>query len=123
MFVGPRTWLALLGFDHDWLRLNPSQWVSDQAFLDMAHVMTDLAVVNGTAERGIKDVEEYANASQDGEQGGKIILVSNSHRTKLPVFLNHLKIMPNFFWVIFSIFLHVKKKVRETQNLVQNETH
>ena len=89
MFVGPRSWLAfeLLGFDHDWLRLNPSLWASDLAFLDMARVMSDLAVVNDTAERGIKDVEEYANASQDGEQRGKVILVSNSHRAKLPVFL------------------------------------
>ena len=89
MFVGPRSWLAfeLSGFDHDWLQLHPSLWASDRAFLDMACIMTDLAVVNDTAERGIKDVEEYANASQDGEQRGKIILVSNSHRAKLPAFL------------------------------------
>jgi len=50
----------------------------------MASVITRLAVVNDTAERSVKDIEEYANAAHDGEKRGNVILVANSQRIKLP---------------------------------------
>ena len=77
----------LLGANHEWLHLPPSAWSLNRDYLEMAQIMTDIAVVNDTAERGVKDVENYANASIDSEHRGKIILVPNSHRAKLPQFL------------------------------------
>ena len=37
-------------------------------------------------QRGIKDTQEYANAAEDSEDRENIVLVSNSHRVKIPVF-------------------------------------
>lgn len=88
MFVGPNSWLAfsLLGSEHGWLNLAPDQWPMNEGFVQMAQVMSDLAVVNDTAERGVKDIEDYANSAHDAEQRGRVVLVSNSHRAKLPDF-------------------------------------
>ena len=52
----------------------------------MKETLSPLEVVNGTAERGVKDIKEYANAARDNDQTGRIILVSNSHRVKLREF-------------------------------------
>ena len=52
----------------------------------MKETLSPLEVVNGTAERGVKDIQEYANAARDNDQTGRIILVSNSHRVKLREF-------------------------------------
>ena len=90
-FVGPRSWLPfqLLSLGSGWLLLPVDEWVDDDGYKQMASIMRDLAVVNDTAERSLKDIEEYANAAHDGEKRGKIILVSNSHRFKLPEFLKN----------------------------------
>ena len=50
----------------------------------MSYVIENLAVVNEAAEYGVKDIQDYANASMDGSSGERLILVSNSHRVKLP---------------------------------------
>ena len=55
----------------------------------MFRVMTDLAVVNDTAERGVKDIDDFGNAAHDGEERGKLILVANSHSHRLPQFLKN----------------------------------
>ena len=90
-FVGPRSWMAfqLLSMGSAWLSLPVEQWEDDDEFQRMAQIMSDLAVVNDTAERSVKDVEDYANAAHDGEKRGKIILVANSHRFKMPQFLKN----------------------------------
>ena len=52
--------------------------------------VSNVAVVNDAAERGVKDVQDFANAAMDGAtHRGHIILVSNSHRAKLPEFLKN----------------------------------
>ena len=91
MFVGPRSWLVfqLLGSGGAWLHLPVEEWEGNEEFDLMAKIVGDLAVVNDTAERAVKDVEDYANAAHDGEKREKIILVSNSHRFKLPEFLKN----------------------------------
>ena len=90
-FNGPRSWLTfqLLSLGSEWLNLPVDQWEDDDQFKIMANTMRNLAVVNDTAERGVKDVEDYANPAHDGAQRGRIILVVNSHRFKLPEFLKN----------------------------------
>ena len=52
----------------------------------MEKILSSISVVNDTAERGVKDVEDYANSSKDSEHRGRIVLVSNSHRSRIPEF-------------------------------------
>ena len=87
-FIGQRSWLLfhLLGNTGAWVRKPVPEWEDDPEFIVMAGVVSDFAVVNDTAERGVKDVEEYANSANDSDKRGRIILVSNSHRMRLPEF-------------------------------------
>ncbi len=69
-FLGPQSWLLfeLLGANGVWLTQPPDQWDTDPEFQQMKEVVQNLAVVNDTAERGVKDVIDYANAARDGGQ-------------------------------------------------------
>ena len=89
--VGPKSWLLfeLLGARSDWLALPPHEWYQDQGYFNMAQVVRQLAVVNDAAERCFKDIQEYANAAQDGQHRENIMLVSGSHRIKVPGFLKN----------------------------------
>ena len=87
-FVGPNSYLVfhLLGMDHGWLALPPPAWLADQRYQEMADVINSISVVNDTAERCVKNVQDFANAARDGAHRGRIILVANSHRVKIPTF-------------------------------------
>lgn len=89
--IGPRSWLLfhLLNVEGNWLRLAPEQWPTNAEFVTMRQIVSDIAVVNDAAERGVKDVQEYANAAADGAERERIVLVSNSHRAKIPKFLKN----------------------------------
>ena len=102
-FVGPDSWLlfSLLGTDHAWLTLPPAQWSDNVHYAEMSTVIRDLAVVNDTAERCIKDIQDYANAANDGDHRGNIILVSASHRIKIPSFLKN-EMEENLWSLYFS---------------------
>ena len=63
-------------------------WDTDE-YVSMRETLSPLEVVNDTAERGVKDIQEYANAARDNGQTGRIILVSNSHIVKLREFLKN----------------------------------
>ena len=90
-FIGDRSWLLfeLTGLASDWLTLPPEEWEQNPAYREMADVVKNMAVVNDAAERGVRDVQDYANSAGDGEHRGEIVLVSNSHRIKLPKFLKN----------------------------------
>ena len=49
----------------------------------MKRVASFLSVVNDTAERGIKDIENYANSVKSGHNRDSIVLVQNSQRCKI----------------------------------------
>ena len=87
-FIGPKSWLLfhLLGNNGAWLTMPPDQWSTNQEYNDMRDIVTKLEVVNDVAERGVKDIQDYADAARDGAYRERIILVSNSHRIKLPGF-------------------------------------
>ena len=89
--VGPRSWLMfdLLHMDGDWLASPPHLWEDNDQYQDMSHVVTKLAVVNDAAERGVEDIQDYQNAARDGTCRERIVLVSNSHRLKIPKFLKN----------------------------------
>ena len=84
-FIGPRSWLAfhLLNFADNWLYLHPSLWEESEEFQDMSRIMCDLAAVNDTADRCVKDIEDFANAAN------MVSNVANSHRYRMPQFLKN----------------------------------
>ena len=89
--VGPNSWLLfhLLGDDGGWLTLPPEQWAGNPQYARLCDHVSHLAVVNDAAERGVKDIQDYANAARDGTHRGDIILVSGSHRLKMRDFLKN----------------------------------
>lgn len=89
--VGPKSWelFDLLGDDGAWLAQPPQLWDTHPGYRSMATVVHNLEVVNDAAERGVKDVQDYANTARDGVQRGRIALVSASHRIKVPEFLKN----------------------------------
>ena len=89
-FIGPKPWLLfhLLGTNGAWLTMPPDQWSTNQEYNDMRDIVTKLEVVNDVAERVVKDIQDYTDAARDGAYREQIILVSNSHRIKLPGFSN-----------------------------------
>lgn len=71
---------------HGWLARPADEWRDNADYLNMLDKVQSIKVVNDAAERGVKDVTDFANASQDGANLGRIILVSNSHRVRIPSF-------------------------------------
>ena len=51
----------------------------DDEFKFMQNLLFDLKVVNDLAERCVKDVEDFANASKDPEHRDNVILVATDH--------------------------------------------
>ena len=47
---------------------------------------SEIAVVNDTGKRGVKDIEDYANKAQDGDKRPIMVLISNLHRSIIPDF-------------------------------------
>ncbi len=89
--IGPNSWLMfeLLGIQHEWLMLPSDDWDQNYEYKKMKDLVSSLSVVNDAAERGVKDVQDYANASRDGNYRERIVLVSNSHRSKIPKFFKN----------------------------------
>ena len=52
----------------------------------MSSVISDLAVVNNTAGRSMKDVEEFSSSARDSDKQGKIVIIGDWHRIKGPEF-------------------------------------
>ena len=63
-----------------------------------AKVVNNLAVVNDSAERGLDDIEDYANQATDGAKWKNMVLVSNSHRSKIPEFKKNE--IENELWIL-----------------------
>ena len=90
-FVGADSWLlfTLLEAGDDWLDQPPVLWPASRHYREMHNVVSDLSVVNDTAERSIKDIQDYADSANDTDQRQNIILVSQSHRIKIPNYLEN----------------------------------
>ena len=82
VFIGPKSWLIFekLNANGEWLEDDVEDWQDNEEYGRMKHLLMDLKVVNDLAERCVKDVEEYANASKDPEHRDNILLVATDHR-------------------------------------------
>ena len=89
--IGPQSCLLfdLLHVDGAWLNTPPGQWETNPQYAVMLLLVEKLAIVNNAAERGVKDIQHYANAARDGSCRERIVLVSNSHCIKIPKFLKN----------------------------------
>ena len=87
--IGPNSWLLfeLLHMDGNWLSLPSQQWAENEEFLQMANIVKNISVVNDAAERGVKDIQDFAECARDSFTRERMVLVSSSHRAKLPQFL------------------------------------
>ena len=87
-FVGPNSWLAftLLGIDGGWLDVPPAEWFHVLHYVEMGAITEDLAVVNDTAERCIRDIQDFANVAHDGDHRGNIVLAVNPLRLNVITF-------------------------------------
>ena len=79
----------ILNTEDGWLTLPPEQWTENEDYVSMAALVRQLSVVNDAAERSIKDSQDYDNVASDGAYRENILLVSGSHRAKLPDFLKN----------------------------------
>lgn len=87
-FVGPSSWLLFerLHMTGDWLTLPAPLWDTAAEYIAMSAIVKHIAVVNDAAERGIKDIQDYANVAQDGTHRERIVLVTHAHRKMIPDF-------------------------------------
>jgi hypothetical protein len=91
MLVGPQSWLIfdLLDMEGGWLGSPAGTWQEDEEYKHMAAIVCHIPVVNDAAERSVKDIQDYASVAKDGKHRENIMLVSNSHRAKIPAFLKN----------------------------------
>ena len=59
----------------------------DEEDKHMAAIVCNIPVVNDSAERSVKDIQDYANVAKDRTHKENIMLVSNSHRVTIQAFL------------------------------------
>ena len=66
-FIGTRSWLLfhLMYVDDTWLKMDPEEWETCDDYVIMRNTVRYLAVVNNATERGMKDVQDYANSAAD----------------------------------------------------------
>ena len=82
VFVGRKSWLLFhkLEANGEWMDREVQNWSEDAEYRHIKGLLSDLKVVNDLAERCVKDVEDYANASSDKDHRDNILLVATDHR-------------------------------------------
>ncbi len=81
-FVGAASWKLwdTLGVQADWLRLPVHRWANNNDYILAKQFVHGLTVVNDGAERCIKSITDYAEATRDSVYREDILLIGNSHR-------------------------------------------
>ena len=64
----------------DWVRHPPLTWPEHPTCCYLHDFVTDIVVVNNTADRAVKDVQDLGQMNRDPEHRDNIILVANYHR-------------------------------------------
>ena len=67
----------------------------------MSVTLRDLAVAKDTAQWCVSDIQEYANANNDGNQRGYIILESASQCVRIPMCLKN-EMLENLYLDLFN---------------------
>lgn len=69
----------------DFLKLNPATWHEDQSYTEAAEMLHNLKVVNDTAERGVKLIEDYNKLFTKNEQQKQFVLkIVTDYRHRFP---------------------------------------
>ena len=101
--VGPDSWLIFrilkIEDSSEWLGLEVPLWKKYDSFIKLSKFIKGIAVVNDTAERGIKLVQEYANSSRDEELRQDILLSVRQFKSKV----NSTKMTKACFCNAFSL--------------------
>ncbi len=84
-FITSRSWLFfhLVNADTQWLYDEPSTWHNNPQYRHLRDFCKDMQVVNDAAERGVKDVTDFAKMSRDPAQRDAMIVVANDHRGRV----------------------------------------
>ena len=87
--IGPETWFLFrtLNLSHDWLYLSPDLWSSNESFQEGKEFVSNLKVVNDTAERRVKLNQDYAAIlTENEEQRRSLLQIVEKHRKEFPNF-------------------------------------
>ena len=84
--IGPKSWCMFSRFDDtDWLSKPVATWPTDAGYQEMFYHVRNLKVVNDTAERHVKLMEDLNDGrTKDEEQLQYLCHVVEEHRQILP---------------------------------------
>jgi len=73
------------GIDTHFLNDEPDEWINDTAYNDGANTVAHINVVNDTAKRGVKLIEEYNSIlTKDEEQKQYLLQIIKNYKIKYP---------------------------------------
>ena len=65
-----------------WLKEDPDSWILSPAFQGFQSFAAGLQVVNDTAERGVKLIQDFVNTTSNEETRKDLLLAISDHRKK-----------------------------------------
>jgi len=72
-------------FDTHFLHDEPEEWINNTAYNEGANIVAHIKVVNDTAERGVKLIEEYNSIlTKDEEQKQYLLQIVIDYKIKYP---------------------------------------
>ena len=82
--IGPRSWtifnmLNLQGERMDWLEKDVDCWILSEGYQEFERFSRGLRVVNDTAERGIKLIQDFVAKTTDEQLRQDMLLVVSEH--------------------------------------------
>ncbi|KAL4135148.1 hypothetical protein QTP88_006791 [Uroleucon formosanum] len=86
-FVTKNTKIFFERFNIDMHFLNdePDEWINNTSYNDRANTVAHINVVNDTAERGVKQIEEYNSIlTKDEEQKQYLLQIVKNYKIKYP---------------------------------------
>ena len=84
VFISDRSWLlfSLIDANTDWLHESADTWKDIPAYQDLRDFCINNKVVNGVAERAVKDCQDYAKKAATQELRDHMITVAQDHRNR-----------------------------------------
>ena len=86
--VGVRSWslfnmLGLSSSDTQWLNEEVVEWEKDSGYNEFSHIVKGLSVVNDTAERGVKLIQDFVDSTPDETYRQDIMMAVSDHRKEI----------------------------------------
>lgn len=93
------------------MHIHPSEWLNSSAYQKGKTIIEQLRIVNDSAERGVKLVEDYNNSiTRDETQKQSLLQVSNLNISKIDCTSKKTKI----FLILFQTVKDYRSKYPET---------